>query len=186
MGALNSGAALRNSRLQADMSNRRAADAANQLYAAQSGEEQGAWENAAARNLSREGMKLQSEEAMRGRNSQREGLAYNAAQAAAQRGLTRESWAYQAGQGGLDRNLEEQKLQLSRDQLNQQVAQYLKQNNLADKEFALNQKITDANLALQSQKQPNWLQEILPFTEGWAMDKPLFGIGRSTWNGKVA
>jgi hypothetical protein len=65
IGALNSGAALRNSRVQSDMSNKRFMAGRNELAAAESGEKQQAAEIAKQRNLQREQLALGSEEQRR-------------------------------------------------------------------------------------------------------------------------
>ena len=65
MGAQNSGAALKNSQLQGDISNRRLLEGQNALGAAQSGEKQAAIEAANQRGLLQSQMKIASEEAKR-------------------------------------------------------------------------------------------------------------------------
>lgn len=195
MGALNSGAAIRSGRVQSDMSARREEDARNQLFAAQSGEEQGAWENAAQRNLGREGMRLQSQESMFGRNLQRsgmemqskegmagrnltrEGLGLQQSQGAAQRGLTRESWAFQGGQNDIDRTFQNKQLEQQANQFQQQMNVTMQELALKNKEFALNEEVTRNNMAMAEkmyqQNKGSWLEQILPWFSGISMDKPI-------------
>lgn len=68
MGAQNSGAALRNSQLQGDISNRRLLEQQNALGAAESGEKQSAIEAANNRALAQAQMKIGSEDSRRAAN----------------------------------------------------------------------------------------------------------------------
>lgn len=80
MGASNSGAALRNSQLQGNMSAKRLGEQSNALAAQQSADQQNAIEAANARNLQREQLRAGENESAAGRALQREQMAQQGGQ----------------------------------------------------------------------------------------------------------
>lgn len=87
MGASNSGAALRNSQLQGNMSAKRFGEQSNALAAQQSADQQGAIEAANARNLQREQLRAGENESAASRALQREQMAQQESQFGRELGL---------------------------------------------------------------------------------------------------
>lgn len=141
MGALNSGAALRNMSMTQDASSRRLGELSNNLAAQQSAEQQAATEAAYQRNMQREAQRLASEESMRGRNLQAQQSQQGAFDTAMQRNMTRDAQRIASDQEARALKLEGEK-----------IVEGARQSDL---EYDLNKRISEANLKMQQKMLDN-------------------------------